>query len=234
MKSQLSLSYPLPSLIPPVYGEQPISNCCAWYDVERDPKCMNLPILRRTVKRRFLRPSEKSYRSHTASTTDLRRSPSGVAIGDIVRREDLNVGLDALCTTDKSPHRARFDGTTQHFVCVQDAFIVPYVVNDTETVEITTESPVSGEQIDVVITGDEVEADPSGAVMSVGVSADVSEPSVDTDSPAIAYGEICPYGHAFVDRAEYEQWAEAVDAVTMAAPLEDAFQIARAIGNTTR
>lgn len=157
----------------------------------------------------------------------------GQAIGDIVRREDIDVGLSALCTTDTSPHKARFDGTTQHFVCVQDAFIVPYVVDNTETVEITTESPVRGEQIDVTVAGDAVETDPAGAVMSVGVETDVSEPPADTDSPAIAYGSICPYGHAFVDREEYEQWAETVDAVTMVAPLEEAVQLARAIGDAT-
>jgi hypothetical protein len=155
----------------------------------------------------------------------------GEAMGDIVSREDIDVGLNALCTTDQSPHCARFDDTTQHFVCVQDAFIVPYVVNDVETVEITTESPVSGERIEVTVTDNEVTTDPTEAVMSVGVAADISEPATDDDSPEIAYGKICPYGHAFLNREEYEQWADTVDAVTMVAPLEDAFQLARAIGN---
>ena len=158
----------------------------------------------------------------------------GEAMGDIVSREDINVGLNALCTTDQSPHRARFDGTTQHFVCVQDAFIVPYIVSDVETVEITTESPVSGERIEVTVTDNEVTTDPTEAVMSVGVAADISEPATDDDSPEIAYGKICPYGHAFLNREEYEQWADTVDAVTMVAPLEDAFQLARAIGNATQ
>ena len=155
----------------------------------------------------------------------------GEAMGDIVSRENIDVGLNALCTTDQSPHRARFDGTTQRFVCVQDAFIVPYVVSDVETVEITTESPVSGERIEVTVTDNEVTTDPAEAVMSVGVAADISEPATDADSPEIAYGKICPYGHAFPNREEYEQWADTVDAVTMVAPLEDAFQLARAIGN---
>lgn len=157
----------------------------------------------------------------------------GRAIGEVVRREDIDVELTALCTTEQSPHVARFGGTTQHFACVQDAFIVPAVVTDVETVEIRTKSPVSGDPIDVTVTGAEIESDPDAAVMSVGVAADISDPPADADSPAIAYGKICPYGHAFVSRAEYEQWAETVDAVTMVAPLEDAFQLARAIGNAT-
>lgn len=158
----------------------------------------------------------------------------GKAMGDIVARENLDVGLQTLCTTDRSPHKARFEGTTQHFVCVQDAFIVPYVADDVETVEITTESPVSGERITITVTDDEVETAPSEAVMSFGVASDVSEPSASTGSPEIAYGKICPYGHAFRDRAEYDQWAETVDAVTMVAPLEDAFHLARAIDNAVR
>lgn len=155
----------------------------------------------------------------------------GAAIGDIASREDIDTGLEALCTTDESPHLARFDGTTQHFVCVQDAFIVPYVVDDVETVEIETESPVSGERIEVTVSGNEVDTDPSGAVMSVGVATDVSEQPEVAESPELAYGKICPYGHAFLNRTEYEEWSKTVNAVTMVAPLEDALRLARAIGD---
>lgn len=157
----------------------------------------------------------------------------GTAVGELVGREDVDVGLSALCTTDESPHRARFDGTTQHFVCVQDAFIVPSVVEDVDTVEIETVSPVSGEPVAATLAGDDVETDPPDAVMSVGVEADVSEPPADADSPEIAYGKICPYGHAFRDRTEYEEWAETVDAVTMVASLESAFELAEAIDEAT-
>jgi len=158
----------------------------------------------------------------------------GTAMSEVVEREGIDVDLQALCTTDQSPHRARFAGSTQHFVCVQDAFIVPSVTGDVETVEITTESPVSGERIDAVVTDDEVEIDPPGAVMSFGVAAGIAESPVEDDSQEIAYGKICPYGHAFVDREEYEEWAETVESVTMVAPLEDAFRLAQAIGAATR
>lgn len=157
----------------------------------------------------------------------------GTAMGEVVGRDGIDAGLDALCTTDQSPHRAEFDGTTEHFLCVQDAFIVPYVVGDVETVEVTTVSPVSGQRIEVTVTGGEVETDPQDAVMSVGVAADVSAPAADPERPEIAYGKVCPYGHAFPTRSEYERWAETVDAVTMEAPLEDAVRLARAIGDAT-
>ncbi len=157
----------------------------------------------------------------------------GTAIGDIVDSAGIDVGLESLCTTDRSPHEARFDGTSQHFVCVQDAFIVPSVVGDVDEVEISTESPISGERITATIADGEVETDPPDAVMSIGVADDASEPPADADARELSYGKICPYGHAFVDRGEYHEWAETVDAVTMAAPLGAAFELASAIGEAT-
>lgn len=155
------------------------------------------------------------------------------AMARIVEREDIDAAPEVLCTTEESPHRARFGGETQHYLCVQDAFIVPYLVEDVDTVEVTTESPVSGDLIEITVTDDALDVEPDGAVMSFGVAADVSEPPTDADSPAVAYGQICPYGHAFRDREEYEQWAATVDAVTMVAPMADALHLARAIGRAT-
>lgn len=157
----------------------------------------------------------------------------GEAIGDIADREGIKTGIRALCTTDESPHAARFDGITQHFLCVQDAFIVPYVTDDVETVEITTESPTSGDPIEITVTDDRAETDPPSAVLSVGVAADATAPPAETDTLGAAYGQICPYGNAFRTREEYEQWAGTVDAVTMATPVEDALRLAAAIGEAT-
>jgi len=152
------------------------------------------------------------------------------AMARIVEREDIDAGPEVLCTTDESPHRARFGGETQHYLCVQDAFIVPSLVEDVDTVEVTTESPVSGDPIEITATDDGSDVEPDGAVMSFGVAADVSAPPADAESPAFAYGEICPYGHAFRNRGEYEEWAATVDAVAMVAPMADALYLARAIG----
>jgi hypothetical protein len=157
----------------------------------------------------------------------------GEAMGTIVEREGLEIGLQTLCTTEHSPHKARFNGRTQHFVCVQDAFIVPYVTEDVETVEITTESPVTHEVIEATVTGDDVTIDPPEAVMSFGIADEVPDPDADAHSPELAYGLLCPYGHAFRDRAEYDSWAETVDAVTTVAPLTDALDLAKGIGAAT-
>jgi len=156
----------------------------------------------------------------------------GEAMGELVSRSDIDGGLETLCTTEQSPHRAAFDGQVEHFVCVQDAFIVPFLANDVDTVDITTESPLRGERIEVTLTDETAEITPAGAVMSFGVSDDVTDPPADLDSPELAYGKVCPYGHAFPDQAAYEEWAETVDAVTMSAPLANALELGRAIGNS--
>jgi len=153
----------------------------------------------------------------------------GQAIGAIARREGLAFDLDTLCGTDDSPHRAEFGDQVRQFICVQDAFIVPYVADGVERVEITTESPIRGDRIEAVVEDGAVETDPADAVMSFGVASDVSPPAENPDSPVLAYDKICPYGHAFTSEAAYEEWAATVDAVTMHAPLADAIELAAAI-----
>lgn len=148
----------------------------------------------------------------------------------ITARDDVEVGLEALCTTDESPHRARFDGRAQHYQCVQDAFVVPFLARDVETVEIETESPVDGEPIGFTVTDDGIDVEPSGVVMSFGVAADAERPADDLPSPVLAYGRVCPYGNAFASQDEYERWANQVDALTMAVSPSDTLEFARAVG----
>lgn len=156
------------------------------------------------------------------------------AMADVVEREDISMRPEALCTTSHSPHKAEFDNETQHYRCVQDTFLVPYLSEGVDTVYITTESPVSGDRIEITASDDGIDVDPSGAVMSIGVADDVTETAADTGSQTLAYDTICPYGHAFSDREEYEEWADSVAAATMVAPLDDALHFARALTNSAR
>lgn len=67
--------------------------------------------------------------------------------------------------------------------------------------------------------------------MSFGVAADVEEPTDDTIEPDLAYERFCPYVNAFTSQAEYEQWArETPEAVTMGLPMNDAYALARNLG----
>lgn len=152
------------------------------------------------------------------------------AMATIVDRNEIAFDLDMLCTTDDSAHRAMFNGETQHYQCTQDAFIVPFLADDVDTVELETESPRSGERISITVTESGIDVDPSEAVMSFGVATNVDGPAGDGPSPAFAYGRICPYGNAFVSRAAYKQWAADVDAFTMAVSMEDTLELARALG----
>lgn len=152
------------------------------------------------------------------------------ALAFLAERDDIDVGLNTLCTVDNSPHMARFDGRTQHYQCVQDPIIVPFLADDIDTVEIETESPVSGEPIELTVTETEITADPEEVVMSFGVAADVDRPPDDLPSPILAYSRFCPYGHAFRSQDEYEAWAADVDAITMATSMDDTLELARALG----
>lgn len=174
-----------------------------------------------------------------ATALDLARRPETLgdwarAVAGVVEREGVSMRPETLCTTSQSPHKAHFGNGTQHYRCVQDAFVVPYLIEDVDTVDITTECPESGERIEITVTGGGVEVDPSGGVMSIGVAEDVTEPDGEADAPALAYERICPYGHAFSNRGEYEAWAGSVDAVTMVAPVEHALHFARTLVNAAQ
>lgn len=148
----------------------------------------------------------------------------------IAERDDVEVDLDALCTTEESPHRARFAGKTRQYRCVQDPILVPFLADEVSVVEIDTRSPVSDDRIRLRVTESGIDADPADVVFSFGVDATVEEPPDDVASPILAYGLFCPYGHAFPSSEAYESWAETVDAVTMPTSPADALELARAIG----
>lgn len=152
------------------------------------------------------------------------------AVAALADRADVELDLDALCTTDDSPHRATFDGRTQHYRCAFDPFVVPFLADGVDEVEIETTAPDTGAPVSLTVATDGVDVEPSDAVISFGVAADVEGPPADGASPLLAYERFCPYGHAFPDRDEYEAWAADVDAVTTAIAVPDALELARALG----
>lgn len=152
------------------------------------------------------------------------------AMAYITERDGIEVDLDALCTTDDSPHRARFEGESQHYQCTQDAFIVPFLAEDIDTVKIETVSPIEGDRITIEVTETGIDVDPPSAVMSFGVAAEFEPPEEPASSPILAYSQVCPYGNAFTSTAEYERWAEDTDAFTMVVSMKDTLEFAREIG----
>lgn len=153
------------------------------------------------------------------------------ALAFLVDHDNIDVGLDMLCTTDDSPHKATFNGQIQHYRCFQDPVMIPFLTDKVGTVTIETESPVNGDPIELTVTNTDITATPQDVVVSFGVAADVDEPAEDVPSPILAYSHFCPYGNVFTSREEYEEWAADVDAITMATDVQDALELARAIGN---
>ena len=152
------------------------------------------------------------------------------ALAFFADRDDIDVDMDMLCTIDESPHKATFNGRTQHYQCFQDPIIVPFLDEDVDTVEIETESPVSGETIELTVTKTEIKATPSDVVMSFGVADDLEAPAEDVPSPILAYSRFCPYSNVFLSHEEYETWADEGDAITMSTDMEATLELARAIG----
>lgn len=148
----------------------------------------------------------------------------------ITEREGIDVDLETLCTTQQSSHRARFGEETQHYQCAHDAFIVPFLAEDVDSVSIETQCPTSGETIEIDVSADGVSVDPPTAVMSFGVRPVVEPPSRDEASPVRIYELICPYGHAFVSEDAYEEWAAETRAYTMQTSVVDTLELARALG----
>ncbi|MDX1744713.1 MAG: organomercurial lyase, partial [Halobacteriales archaeon] len=149
-----------------------------------------------------------------------------VAIAD---RDGLEIDPDVLCSCEKSPHKATVEGKVEYYRCVQDPIFLPFLSADVEEVAVHTASPVSGSSIELTVTPTAIEVEPAETLFSFGVKADVEEPPA-AQSPILAHEAFCPYGHAFVSREEYDNWASTVDAYTMVIPVETMYDLARAVG----
>lgn len=142
----------------------------------------------------------------------------------------ISFGVEELCLTETSPHRARIDDEAYFFDCVLDTLLLPFVRDDSDEVDVRTRSPVSGTVIEATVTPHRITVDPPDAVMSFGISGDAGPPEECDGVLASGLVQFCPYINAFADRAEYDRWAaETNEAVTMALPLEDGFALASAL-----
>ena len=139
----------------------------------------------------------------------------------------LTVEMDALCTAERSRHRATIEGETRHFHCVLDALVVPFVLEADEPIPIRSESPVSGTVVEIQAGRDTLTVEPQDAVMSFGAATDVDAPATDEFDLSLAHERFCPYANAFPTETEYEEWAVRTDAITTAFPIEIGYQLAR-------
>lgn len=146
---------------------------------------------------------------------------------------DITVGFEDMCTADVSRHEAQIGGEAQHFHCILDTLLLPFVVEDQSTFDVRSRSPISDTIVELTVSGNTVEVTPTEAVMSFGVAADVDIPPNGAIEPALAYTCLCPYINAFPSHAEYEQWAsETPEAATMALSLADGFELAQILAQS--
>lgn len=138
-----------------------------------------------------------------------------------------SMDLEALChSSESTDHWGEMDGERYYFVCFYDAVIMAAIAD--EPVDIHTESP-DGAVIEAhSLGGIDLSVTPESAVFSFGISTDAV---ASDDGPTLqdGYEAVCPYVKAFPDRPAYEEWAETVDAATVAMPLAGATEIARAL-----
>lgn len=144
---------------------------------------------------------------------------------------DPSFGDEELCLADSTRHEARIGEAVEHFQCVLDPLLLPFVLEDATDIEVRSESPVSDAVVTIDVTRDDLSVDPGDAVVSFGVAADVDPPGDDQDALAYGYAAFCPYINAFADREEYEEWAdETPAAATMALSVADAHALAGRLG----
>jgi hypothetical protein len=140
--------------------------------------------------------------------------------------------VDDPCTTPDGDHAfVPADGTdAKTYLCVLDPLAYPFLTGETGTVRSTT--PVRGETVTFDIGAGDLAVSHETAVVSLGVSDHLDGVDVDSAPVETVYRQVCGYIQTFADRAEYEQWAQEADAVTMALPATEGVALAGKIART--
>lgn len=155
------------------------------------------------------------------------------ATSELLEATDVPTGFDAMCTDERTRHRATFGGETRHVHCVLDALLVPFVIDDGEPVEVRSRTPGSGDPIDIQVSRTAVSFSPETAVISFGIASEFDGSLGDGVDPATAYELFCPFVNAFPSREHYERWAASTDeAVSVGLPMAAGYELARALAET--
>lgn len=153
-----------------------------------------------------------------------------IATSDLLDDSAFSLGLEDMCTTEESRHVAQIGGETQHFHCVLDTLLLPFLLPEESPVAVRSRSPISDEVVELRVSRETIDATPPDAVMSFGVAYGLEVPDPNDIEPELAYQSICPYINAFASRTEYDQWASAThEASTMVLSFQEGLELARAL-----
>lgn len=141
---------------------------------------------------------------------------------------DVSIGLEDYFLENESRHEIRYDNRVEHVPCVADALIAAVLV-DSEYVVVESIDPVSSGPVTFRVTEDDLDVSPPDHVVSIGMSEELPG-SLDMIS-AVGCDELrdvdyddrlshCRYINAFESVENYREWADSVDAVTVAVPAE--------------
>lgn len=151
------------------------------------------------------------------------------AMADRLDASDHQFGVDDLCLATDGDVRVRYDGRERYVRCVMDAFVIPFVVDGVDRVDVTATTPVEAASLRFGVDRQGIDLETSTAMLSIGTTAAVV-PAEASTGLGVSYAAFCPYINPFVDGAEYERWtATTPEARTMAVPLALGVDLARTL-----
>lgn len=133
------------------------------------------------------------------------------AVEALLEGSGVEITLDQLYQPEATRHAVHVGDTVEYVPCVLDALIAAELA-ESKPVEVQSEPPVGDETVRFHVTGDGVDVEPGGAVVSFGLATEEATASgadelssTETMSPTS-----CSYINAFPDSDAYERWADGV------------------------
>ena len=177
------------------------------------------------------RPVTKEMTTKAASEVGMSFEAAGEFLRQITERDsdDNIIGLLGLSLNQEWAHRLTINGAAFRTWCAWDTLFLPAMLG--ETVQIESESPVSGTTIRLAVTPDEVESSsPEGAVVSI---ATIDPKIHDMSTVEAIWGNFCHQVFFFPSLEEASEWAEGKTNIAIL-PVRDAYELGRLVFSNLR